>query len=52
MFPKRVDRFVQWSKDMVQGATVDRPRLTGSKTSVMKKRRKRRRKRRTNAKEK
>lgn len=26
--PKRVDRFRQWSKDMIEGATVDRPRLT------------------------
>jgi len=30
--PKRVDRFRQWSKDMIEGATVDRPRLTGAKT--------------------
>jgi len=28
--PKRVDRFRQWSKDMIEGATVDRPRLTSS----------------------
>lgn len=52
MYPKRVDRFRQWSKDMVEGATVDRPRLTGGKNkrtaTTFKRRRRRKRK---NAKE-
>lgn len=49
MYPKRKDRFVAWAKDMVEGATVDRPRLTGAKAQ-RKRRAKPKRRRRNNAK--
>lgn len=44
MYPKRKDRFVAWAKDMVEGATVDRPRLTGKTSRRRKAKPKRRRK--------
>lgn len=44
MYPKRKDRFVAWAKDMVEGATVDRPRLTGARKRRKGKPKRRRRK--------
>lgn len=47
MYPRRKDRFMAWSKAMVEGATVDKPVYPGTKKSatisVTKKRRRRRR---------
>lgn len=31
MFPKRKDRFVAWSRAMVEGATVDKPNYSSKK---------------------
>lgn len=51
MYPKRKDKFVAWSRAMVEGATVDKPHYPGTrkpspkrrKNSAMRKRRKRKR---------
>lgn len=48
MYPKRKDRFVAWAKDMVEGATVDRPRLTGTRKRTKTGRRRKRRTKRSN----
>jgi len=31
MYPRRKDKFVQWSKAMVEGATIDKPHYPGTK---------------------
>lgn len=57
MYPKRKKEFVQWSKAMVEGATVGKPSYPGTKTpnatpsrKKIAKRRKRRMRRKKNAK--
>jgi hypothetical protein len=54
MFPRRKDKFVAWSRAMVEGATVDKPTYPGGKKSSTRTNKTRttrkRRKRRKNAK--
>lgn len=52
-FPKKVNKFIPWSKAMVAGATLDKPSYPGtSKTAQKSRKGRRRRKKRHNAKEK
>jgi len=44
-YPKKVDKFIPWSKAMVAGATVDKPNYPGT-SKPMRKRKKRKQKRR------
>lgn len=56
MYPRRKDRFVAWTKAMVEGATVDKPVYPGQaaqkryKTKAFKRSSRRRTRRRKNAK--
>jgi len=49
MFPKRKDKFVAWSRAMVEGATVDKPNYSGKsnkgRAQPQRQQRRRRRKR-------
>lgn len=57
MFPRRKDKFVAWTKAMVEGATVDKPVYPGtkknssksSKSSAKRARARRKKKRKKNA---
>lgn len=57
MYPKKVSKFIPWTKAMVQGATVGNPdygkesKSTGSRASRIRKRRRRRKKRHNASKE-
>jgi len=50
-YPKKVDKFIPWSKAMVAGATVDKPTYPGTKKTGKVQRRRRKRRRRKHAKE-
>lgn len=46
MYPRRKDKFVMWSKAMVEGATIDKPHYPGTKNPTRAMRTTRRKKRR------
>lgn len=49
MYPKRVNKFIPWSKAMVAGATLDKPDYGKNTLKKNRRKKRKRRKRKSNA---